>query len=219
MQPAAANEVVLVHGLWFRAWAMRLLARRLRGAGFRVRWFSYPSTRVALEASATQLHAQCARSGAAEIHFLGHSLGGLLILLMMQEHAWARPGRIQFLGTPLNGSAVSRRAAQWPGGEHLFGQARRYLAEGAPHWPQECEAGMIAGTRPVGLGRVAGGLEQPNDGTVSVAETMHPGLTDRIELPVTHTGMLYARDVARQAAAFLRNGRYEKHPGTASGGL
>ena len=148
-------------------------------------------------------------SGADQTHFLGHSLGGLLILMMMQNTAWNRPGRLLFLGTPLNGSAVARRAAGWPGGEHLFGMATERLASGALHWPEGREAGMIAGTQALGLGRVAGGLEVPNDGTVSVIETRNPNLSDRLEIAVTHTGLLYSREVAAQSAAFLSTGRFD----------
>jgi len=70
---------------------------------------------------------------------------------------------------------------------------------------------MIAGTKSFGLGFFTGGLERPNDGTVAVSETDHPRLTDRLTLPVTHTGMLYSKTVARQAAEFLRHGRFARH--------
>jgi hypothetical protein len=45
---------------------------------------------------------------------------------------------------------------------------------------------------------------------VAVSETLIPGLTDHLVLPHSHIGMLFAEDVARQVAAFLRLGRFEK---------
>lgn len=180
----------------------------MRGQGFTARGFSYATTRRPLRDGAAGLLDFCQQSEAETTHLLGHSLGGLLILLMLQDHEWRRPGRVLFLGSPLNGSAVARRALSWPGGEHLFGRAKTLLTSGALHWPDQRETGLIAGTRGLGLGRVTGGLEVPNDGTVSVAETLHPGLSAHQELPVTHTGMLYSAQVAEAAAGFLRSGHF-----------
>jgi hypothetical protein len=144
-------------------------------------------------------------------HLVGHSLGGLLILQMLLDSGWGAPGRLLFLGTPLQGSAVARRVGSWPGMERLLGHAEGPLGAGHRGWPSDRESGMIAGTMPIfGLGLLAGGLARPNDGTVAVSETVHPGLTDRIELRVTHTGMLYSQAVARQAAEFLRHGRFSR---------
>jgi pimeloyl-ACP methyl ester carboxylesterase len=201
-------HVVMVHGLWFRELWMRVLARRLEASGFRVKGFNYHSTRVPLERSALRLQHLCERDFPHGVHLVGHSLGGLLILQMLQAGRWSKPGQILFLGTPLTGSAVARRAAAWPGATLLLGEAVGPLVTGHRGWPAERLTGMIAGTRPVGLGVISGGLQKPHDGTVSVVETRHPRLTEHIQLPVTHTGMLYSGTVARQATAFLTRGRF-----------
>lgn len=201
-------QVVLVHGLWFSEVWLQLLARRLRDAGFEVKGFGYSSTRVPLERSAMRLQHLCARDFPRGVHLVGHSLGGLLILQMLQAGRWSRPGRVLFLGTPLTGSAVARRAANWPGASLLLGEATDALVKGHPGWPRDRTIGMIAGSRPVGLGVVAGRLEKPHDGTVSVSETRHPGLSEHITLPVTHTGMIFSPVVARQAISFLNRGRF-----------
>ena len=60
-----------------------------------------------------------------------------------------------------------------------------------------------------GLGRVTGSFEGPNDGTVAVAETVSEQLSDRLELAVSHTGLLFSGEVARQSAIFLAQGRFE----------
>jgi hypothetical protein len=78
------------------------------------------------------------------------------------------------------------------------------------------EIGVIAGSLSRGLGRVvARGLPTPNDGVVTVAETELAAACDRIVLPVSHSGMLLSRRVARQSGAFLRAGRFERHVGQA----
>jgi pimeloyl-ACP methyl ester carboxylesterase len=202
------EEVILVHGLWYRAWSMGVLQRRLESAGFAVRRFSYPTRTVAPEISAAALAEVCAASGASALHIVGHSLGGLLALQAIGLAGQLRPGRLVLLGTPLAGSLVARRSASLPGGGFLLGQAARLLAAGAAHLPENRETGMIAGIRPFGLGRLVGGLRMPHDGTVGVDETQSVELSGRVELPVTHTGMLVSPTVAAQLAHFLRRGRF-----------
>ena len=203
------RDVVLVHGLWFRERWLRLLGGRLRQAGYRVHGFDYPSTRLSPGDNARHLRDLCDRQFPAGAHFVGHSLGGLLILAMLQECDWRGEGRVLCLGTPIGGSAVARRTASWPGASVLLGAARELLAGGCEGWPEGRRVGMIAGTRGLGLGVLAGGLVAPHDGTVAVQETRHPRLTDHLELPVTHTGMIYSRAVAAQVRHFLDQGRFE----------
>lgn len=200
--------VVLVHGLWFRESWLRVLGARLEQAGYRVKGFSYRSTRVPLERSAMRLQHLCARDFPDGVHLVGHSLGGLLILQMLEAGRWARPGRVVFLGTPLAGSAVARQASRWPGASLLLGNAVDPLLDGVRHWPEKRQIGMIAGSRSVGLGRLTGGLPKPNDGTVAVAETQHDGLAGHITLPVTHTGLIFSEVVSRQLLSFLTRGRF-----------
>jgi hypothetical protein len=76
------------------------------------------------------------------------------------------------------------------------------------HWNAQRPLGVIAGDLSLGLGRLFGGLDGPNDGTICVEETELPGSSDRIVLPVSHTGILFSADAARQTAAFLATGRF-----------
>jgi hypothetical protein len=72
------------------------------------------------------------------------------------------------------------------------------------------EFGVIAGSRPLGIGRVvAPDLPAPSDGVISVEETRVPGMRDHIVLNVNHSGMLVSRAVAHQICVFLRNGAFE----------
>jgi hypothetical protein len=74
------------------------------------------------------------------------------------------------------------------------------------------DIGMIAGSRSIGLGLLLGGLGEPGDGTVAVAETRAEGLRQHRLLPVTHTGMLFSKQVAREVAYFLRTGSFTPSP-------
>ena len=86
------TEVILVHGLWYRAWSLRILRGRLENAGFHLRSFSYPTRTRSFEANAGALKQFAAQSQVARQHFVAHSLGsgfqrlvplGLQLLLLL----------------------------------------------------------------------------------------------------------------------------------------
>ena len=79
---------------------------------------------------------------------------------------------------------------------------------GAREWRSERELGLIAGTRPIGLGRFFARFEEDCDGTIGVSETKLPGHTAHTTLPVSHMGMLTSRAVADQVGEFLTSGRF-----------
>jgi pimeloyl-ACP methyl ester carboxylesterase len=203
------TEIILVHGLWFGAWALGTLGRRLHGMGFPIRHFDYAATADHLDRHARELHRLALEEEMDRRHFLGHSLGGLVILRMLAEFDDIPPGRVVLLGSPLGGSSVARKMNKMPGAEKLLGKARAPLQQGYAELPADRETGMITGSKAVGLGLLAGGPGGPSDGTVGIGEADAKGLKDRLVLPVTHTGLLYSAEVAQQAAAFLHNGRFE----------
>jgi len=202
-------EVILVHGLWFGPWAMGRLARKLQAAGFTVRRFAYASTAGQIDKHSRELAEFARQSLSQHVHFVGHSLGGLVTLHMLNENTDLPPGRVVLMGSPLDGSIVARRSARIPGGAKLLGQVQAALEQGYGRLPPGRETGMIAGTRAIGLGSLVGGAGKPGDGTVAVAETRTPGLKDHLLLPVNHTGMLYSSEVARQVACFLQTGSFD----------
>ncbi len=212
MNPAMGSgpHVILVHGLWFGSWSMARLARKLGVEGFRVRRFSYSSTAAGLAEHAAELRAFALQAEAAQLHFVSHSLGGLLTLMMLNEFDDIPPGRVVMLGSPLVGSIIARRSGRVPGNAKLLGEVREALHRGYDRIPEGRETGMIAGTRGIGLGVLVGGVGGRGDGTVAVRETRAEGLQDHLELPVTHTGLIYSREVARQAAFFLRTGGFHR---------
>lgn len=204
-------EVILVHGLWFGAWTMRPLARALRKSGFDVRRFNYRTTRGGLAAHARRLRAFAARSKHVRQHFVAHSLGGLVTLQMLADFRDLPPGRVVFLASPVHGSTVARKTSRIPGSRKLLGDVRSALESGFKPVSMNRDAGMIAGSKTIGLGLIVGGHGGPGDGTVSISETRVDGLRDHLVLPVTHTSILYSPGVASQAAHFLETGGF-MHP-------
>jgi pimeloyl-ACP methyl ester carboxylesterase len=207
-EPANKAVVVLLHGLWQRGWSMALLARRLRAMGHEVQVFSYSTRSSCLDGHADALHRFLAGIEAHQLHLVGHSMGGLVILNLLNRYHDLPPGRVVLMGTPVKGSRVVRRLEKLPGHKLLFGKARDILLQGYRHAPSERETGMIRGTRALGLGQVTGRAGEPGDGTVAVSETELEGLSDSVELGVSHTGMLVSSEVAEHVGRFLLHGQF-----------
>jgi len=204
------NTVVLVHGLWMPGAETALLRRRLRRVGFETQQFSYHSVAQDLAQNAHELAAFLERVPGETVHFVGHSLGGVVTLKMIQDHAPERIGRIVCLGSPVQGSTAGRTLARFPGGKRLIGKSLPAFAAGGPigRWSSPHELGLIAGRAPLGGGQFLGGLSAPHDGTVAVAETRLAGATAHVVLPVSHLSMLWSRSVADQVASFLESGLF-----------
>lgn len=201
------NEVILVHGLWAPGMVMTPLAARLAQAGFRCRLFGYAGRGRPLEANAERL-ARFARS-LGPAHFVGHSLGGLVALEALEAERSLEVGRVVLLGTPARGSHAGRHLARHALGRWLLGQSERIWREGrVARWTRAEPLGVIAGTMPLGLGRVIGRLPAPNDGVVCAEETAVEGMTERLLVPVGHSAMLVSARVASAVASFLRHARF-----------
>lgn len=211
-RPATAT-VILVHGLWTPAVVCSLHAHWLAQRGYGTLRFGYPSVRRTLVENAENLRRFVAASGAGDIHLVGHSLGGLLILEMLAQADEPRVRRVVLLGTPCRGSHCAQRLAAVKGMPALLGRSiMQWLArpgDAAARLPTTVAVGVIAGTRSVGLGRVVPGLPRPNDGVVTLAETQLPGAADFLALPLAHSQLLASRSCALQIASFLDSGRFQ----------
>ena len=204
------SDIVLVHGLWNRGWMMAMLARRLRARGHKVRVFSYPTRADNLDGHADELHSFLLKNETEELHLVGHSMGGLVILNMLSRYDGLPPGRVVLMGTPVKGSGVVQRLSKLPGQDFVFGNARQDLLQGFQCSPAGREPGMIRGTRAFGLGQIAGKQDEPNDGSICISETELEGLNDAVELEVSHSGMLLSTEVMQQLEQFLLFGRFDK---------
>lgn len=204
-----SESVVLVHGLWMTGIDMALLRHRLHRCGFDVYLFRYPSLRGTVAENAARLAAFVERRVPGDIvHFVGHSLGGLVIRRLVLDRPDLRPGRIVTLGTPHRGSRAAERLCRNLFGRMVLGCSVSVLLGELPGWSGERAMGSIAGTLGVGIGRFLASLPQPNDGTVALDETRMPGLADFVAIHATHTGLLFSPEVARQTCAFLRDGAF-----------
>ena len=206
------DAVVVVHGLWMIGSVMGMIRRRLQPHGFDVATFGYASIRQGLEANAARLAGFIANVPGDTVHLLGHSLGCVVIRALLEWHPLDRPGRVVCLGPPFAGSVTAERVARLPGGSHLLGRSMRGLIArgGFRSAPAGREIGIIAGCIGMGLGRLFGRFDGPNDGMVTVEETRLEGAADHIVLPVAHTALLWSREVERQAEHFMHFGRFDR---------
>jgi pimeloyl-ACP methyl ester carboxylesterase len=206
--------IVLVHGLWMSGFQLKVLQHRLESAGdFHVVSYSYPSLSGGMSDHVRGLLELARKQRSGELHFVGHSLGGLVILRALELTDDLPPGRAVLLGTPSQGSRAAQGVARVvPFGKAILGAAIN--AECVEHSPREYkghrDVGVIAGSMGVGLGRLFADLKSDHDGTVLVEETYLPGAKDHVVLSISHTGMLFSSEVAEQAAEFLRRGTFRR---------
>ena len=190
-----------------------MLAWRLRRQGFSVYTFSYASVRADFHANAAKLAQFLEAFDVDTVHLVGHSLGGILIRALFHDHPQQKPGRIVTLGTPHGGSRVAQHLSRFSFWRTVMGKGVAQLLAGEPqHWTvPPREIGAICGTRSVGLGRLLyRGLPRPNDGLLTVKESALVTAREHLALPVSHTGMMFSRTVARQIAAFLIAGYFDR---------
>jgi pimeloyl-ACP methyl ester carboxylesterase len=203
------ESIVLVHGLWMKGQEMYLLRRRLQRAGYRVCRFSYRSVASDLGENAARLNAFLQQVEGDTVHFVAHSLGGLVVRRLFHDFPAQRPGRIVTLGTPHSGSYVADRMSRNTLFRRLLGRSLMPLTGELPPWPGGRDLGSIAGTLSAGVGWLVRGLPRPNDGTVAVAETRLDGMTDHLLIHASHMALLFSKEAALQTTYFLQHGRFK----------
>lgn len=208
------QPVLLLHGIWLIGSAMGLLARRLAAAGYAPHSLTWPSVRGGPDAAIAAIRAAAVHAaGDGPLHWVGHSLGGLVALETIRRHPELPPGRVLCLGSPLAGSLVAQALARYRLARWLTGRSQPLLRVGIGEPPPERQIGSIAGSVSIGLGAVLADFAgAPHDGTVSVAETRTEWLADHCTVRASHSGLLFSGEAARQTIAFLRDGRFAPTP-------
>ncbi len=197
------REVVLASGLWVPGAVMALLGARLAARGYAVRTFSYRG-RSPYQANVERL----ARFARERTFFVGHSLGGVLILDMLNRHPEVEPAAVVLLGSPVRGSLSGRRLGGAAIGRWMMGASRPLWDERVARWTRTAPLGVVAGTAPIGLGRALGRLPGPNDGVVCVEETTVEGMTERALVSQGHSMLVVSGRVGELVERFIASGRF-----------
>jgi len=203
------ETIVLLHGIWMKPVVMQGLAVRLRKAGYITRCFSYPSLIKTPKQNAQLLHQYIQSVPGDTVHFVAHSLGGIVLMHYFHLYKDQRPGRVLLLGSPIGGSERARQFGQLPFLQAALGKSTEQgLLGDVPTWAGDRDLGMIAGSRSMGVGNLLGRSADVNDGAVFLSETQIPELSDHVTLPVSHAGMLVSAKVALQVIHFIKNGYF-----------
>jgi pimeloyl-ACP methyl ester carboxylesterase len=176
----------------------------------------YASRCKPLEALVEDVHpdiADFAEQCGGPIHFVAHSMGGLLTRLYVATHRPARLGRVVMLGTPNGGSEIADLLADLAIYRAVFGPAGQQLSTTTPPVlaalpPPDYAVGIIAGCRTIAPISSYFVLPRPNDGRVSVASSRLANMTDHVTIRACHTGLPRHRDAIAQTIAFLHAGRF-----------
>jgi triacylglycerol lipase len=212
---ANSGQVVLVHGLARGASSMEELADALREAGYTVRNFDYPSTEmppdelVALLGEEVRL---CCASKPGRLHFVTHSLGGILVRALLEEQRPGNLGRVVMLAPPNRGSEIIDSMGENGLFEAAMGPTAARLGTDSGSFPNSIgppsyEVGIVAGSQsinPVGSALLPG----PDDGAVTIERTRLEGASDFVLIPATHTFIMQNEVAIEQVLHFLRNGRF-----------
>lgn len=152
------------------------------------------------------------QEGVASIHFVTHSLGGILLRQYLSNNEIADLGRVVMLGPPNQGSAAVDELIDVPGFDWVNGPAGRQLGKGEDSvplklGPAEFELGVIAGNRTIDP-ITSAVLENPDDGRVSVEDTRLDGMADFVVVEHSHAFMMRMRKPIELTKAFLRSGSF-----------
>ncbi|MFT2091590.1 alpha/beta fold hydrolase [Paraglaciecola sp. 2405UD69-4] len=214
---ASDELVVLAHGLGRSDWAMWRLAQRFENANYKVCRLDYSTLGVSVAEVLAETSKQIDRCivNAPKVHFVGHSLGGLVIRAYLQNNQVKldqdRTGQVVLMGTPNKGSEL----ADYYNDSWLMkvaGGISRALVTGTKSLGNNLDEldvnlGVIAGTKPLLL--TSKKFTGPNDGLVSVESTKLNFMSDFIAIDVGHSQMRYNLEVAEQTIHFLRKGEFK----------
>ncbi|MEO5961728.1 MAG: alpha/beta fold hydrolase [Opitutaceae bacterium] len=213
----ATETVVLLHGLGRTPVSMQRMATTLEREGYRVVNLRYSSRTAALETLAHEwLPARMREIDATRVHFVTHSMGGIVLRLWLRDHGVPpNLGRVVMLAPPNAGSEVADRLAGFAPFWWFTGRNGRRLgtsADALPHslgaWPASApELGVIAGDRSLNP-LFSSWLPGADDGKVTVAATHLAGESDHVTLHHSHTWLAWRSPTIQHVNAFLRTGRF-----------
>ena len=220
--PVSATEcVVLLHGLARSSTSLSVMEEALQNDGFLTANIDYPSRDHEIAELATiavdEGLASCrGNEDVDKIHFVTHSLGGILLRQYLSTASIDELGRVVMLGPPNQGSSAVDELDGLPGFDWINGPAGRQLGKGDGSiplllGPVDFELGVIAGNRSIDP-ITSAVLDDPDDGRVSVEDTKVEGMKDFVVVEHSHAFMMRMQLPIELTKRFLRTGGFSEPP-------
>ena len=219
--------VILLHGLGRTSRSLNKMADALQAAGFRPVNLDYPSRKKTIQELALETIerglGRCARMQARTVHFVTHSMGGVLVRYYLSRHRPENLGRVVMLSPPNRGSEAAdhlRDSALYKWFNGPAGQQLVTGPEGLPEQlgPVDFPLGIITGNQHSFFDAwLADVIPGTDDGKVSVERAKVEGMADFLVLPYSHPFIMNAEEVIEQTLHFLRGGRFGARPPSAEG--
>ena len=197
---------------------METMAEAIDAAGFTAININYPSREYPIEELAPMAVNKglslCDAVGATEqVHFVAHSLGGILVRQYLKDNEIENLGRVVMLGPPNQGSKAVDELGNVPGFDWINGPAGRQLGKGPESIPLQLgaadfELGIIAGNRTIDP-ITSAVLDDPDDGKVSVEDTKLEGMDDFIVVEHSHAFMMRLQRPIELTIQFLTFGHFD----------
>lgn len=210
--------VVLLHGLARTTLSMLRMQHMLERNGYHVANVDYPSRDHKIEVLAPLAVesglGQCReKSDYSAVHFVTHSLGGILVRVYLADHTIDKLGRTVMLAPPNQGSQAVDEMEQLPGFDWLNGPAGYQLGKGPESVPlalgaANFDVAVIAGNRTIDP-LTSAILDDPDDGKVSVSDTRLDGMRDFVVVPVSHAMIMQDSEVFELVRNYLAHGSFD----------
>lgn len=212
---ATGDCVVLLHGLGRGTWSMKRLEWQLQKQNYHVINISYPSTRLSIQEAAVWLDdavKQRASSCTGKIHFVSHSLGGIILRQYLSNHKPSSIGRVVMLAPPNQGSELADKFKNNLLYRHFTGPSGQQLGVGLAGLPAQWskvdyDLGVLAGDRSLNP-LFSAWIPGRDDGKVSVQSTRLEGMRDFRVVHHTHTWMASSGEVIADTIQFLKSGNF-----------
>lgn len=217
-KPTTEKEVViLLHGLGRTNRSMSALENKFTKSNFKAYNIPYPSLQLPLEKLVDYLHQRLTNidvSKYKKVHFVSHSMGGILVRFYLKENVIKNLGRVVMISPPNQGSELADFLKGSKILHSLVGPAALQLGTDSLSVPN------LLGSVNFDLGIITGNknfnplyeiwFSGENDGKVSVESAKIQGMKDFLVVYESHQQILYSQEVFKQVVRFLVKGKFEK---------
>lgn len=206
--------IILIHGIFRTNSCMKKIARLFENKNYKTLNIEFPSTKYDILSLAKIIHQEVKEFAqqVTKIHFIGHSIGGLIIRTYLNIYSLENLGRVVMLGTPNNGSEIADFLKDFYLYKKLYGPAGQQLITDQSKFKNifgsiNYELGVIAGISSFHFiaNKIIG---KESDGRVSVISTKVEGMKDHITIKSTHVGLTSNKEAWQFTKNFIETGNF-----------